>query len=343
MESIKKYLKGKYSRRDYYSVLKGFESGENDKDFYGQLEKQWDETDLSQSSDFNKNRAWTNIKQQLFVQDYEFRPVFNIYRFVRNTAAILFVPLLLVTGILYFQSKKTVDSNAWAEISCPSGVRTEFHLPDGSTGFLNSKSKLKYPVEFGKTRNVYLEGEAFFNVVKKNGKKFSVNTPSLKVEVLGTSFNVSAYSDSRDEVITLQTGKVNIFGKNDETLSGLVPGQQFTLYKKGNKFLLKDVKAQNYSSWISGKMIIQDEAFEEVAKRLSRWYDVDIELEGQKLKDFKYYATFESEPLDEVLRLITITAPIQYQEMGRTKAPDGSFTKRKIKFKLDGNRLKNFN
>lgn len=342
MDETKNFFKGQYTRHDYFSVLKGFENGTESNEFYDQLEKQWDEIDTSATSGFNEKQTWLSVNHQLFNQGASSRTIFKIYQIVRNIAAILFIPLLLITGVLYFQQSFKTDSNAWAEINCPSGVRTEFKLPDGSTGFLNSKSKLRYPVQFDKIRNVFLEGEAYFDVVKQNGNKFRVNTPSLKVEVLGTSFNVSAYSDSREEIITLQTGKVNVLDKNDKILSGLNPNQQFTLNKSQNKFSEKDVNALNYTSWITGKIIIQDEAFEDVAKRLSRWYDVEIDVEGQKLKDFKYYATFEDEPLDEVLRLIRLTAPIKYQEELRVRNQDGTFSKRKIKFKFDENRINSF-
>ena len=334
MDGIKK----SYTSKDYFSVLKGFEKGENDEEFYRSLEEQWNDIDTSQSSEFRQNQVWSVLKQQLFVQ----RPILKLYHTIRNIAAILFIPLLLGTGILYYLSNSPSSSKAWGEIKCPAGVRTEFQLPDGTSGFLNNKSKLRYPVQFDKVREVELEGEAYFDVVKQNGKKFRVNTSSIKVEVLGTSFNVSAYHDNNDEVVTLKNGKVRVLGKNDEQLTELSPDQQFTLNKDINKFSVTKVTALNYTSWISGKMLIQNETFEEIAKRLSRWYDVEIEIEGQKLKKFRYYATFEDEPLDEVLRLIALTAPIQYKDLGRIKNDNGTFSRRKIKFIFDENRINRF-
>jgi len=151
------------------------------------------------------------------------------------------------------------------------------------------------------------------------------------------------YEDQPNEEITLKTGSLKILSKSNKQLSILSPDQQFVLDKEHNQFIKREVNALNYTSWISGKLIIQDERFEDVAKKLSRWYDVEIEIEDQRLKDFKYYATFEDEPLDEVLRLIVITAPIQYQEETRVRDADGSFSKRKIKFRTNENRIKDFN
>jgi len=341
-KTIQNFFKNRYTRHEYFSVCREFEEGIENKPFLDELEKQWNEVDTGSTPGFDLKSSWNKIVGQIGTSTASKNPV-RVLSLIQKIAAILFLPLLVTSLLFYFSSNNRAETEGWAEIKCPAGVRTEFQLPDGSTGFLNSKSELKYPVDFKKSRDVYLTGEAFFNVVKNKKSRFRVTTPKLKVEVLGTSFNIMAYEDQPDEEITLKTGSLKVLGEKNEQLSVLAPDQQFVLNKKQNQFTEREVNTLNYISWISGKLIIQDERFEDVVKKLSRWYNVDMEIEDQKLKDFRYYATFENEPLDQVLRLISITAPIQYQEKARVRHANGSFSKRKIQFKINESRIKDFN
>ncbi len=341
--TIHDFFKNRYTRHEYFSVCREFENGAGNKPFLEELEKQWEELDAGDSSDFNIKQTWNKIIDRINTSKTSKSPVTPVLYLVRNVAAILFLPLLIASLFFYFSSNSRTGKNAWAEIKCPAGVRTEFQLPDGSKGFLNSNSKLKYPVIFNDARNVYLTGEAFFEVVKNKRSKFTVTAGKLKVEVMGTSFNIMSYEDQQNEEITLETGHLKVFGSDNKQLSILSPDQQFVLNKEQNRYTKREVNTLNYTSWTSGKLIIQNERFEDVAKKLSRWYNVDIDIEGRTIKDFRYYATFENEPLDEVLRLISITAPIQYREDTRVRYPDGSFSKRKIEFRTDRDRIKDFN
>lgn len=340
--TINNFFKNRYTRSEYFNVLLGFKNGDKNQRFIRELENQWDSISRNEGAEFNSESSWNRLNHRLQRQNSTANTGIRVINFIRNIAAFMFVPLLVVSALYYFPGNKDLASNAWAEIKCPAGVRTEFELPDGSKGVLNCKSTLKYPVNFKGNRAVLLTGEAFFDVVKSKSDKFTVSTSRVKVEVLGTSFNVMAYDDELNEEVTLKTGEVKILDKDDRTITNLVPNQQFLLNTKNNQYLKKEVNAQSYTSWIAGKLVIQNERFEDIGRRLSRWYNVDIEVEGAALKDFRYYATFVDEPLDEVLRLIQITAPIEYQEGPRARTNDGSFSRQKIKFKLDENRINDF-
>ncbi|MGQ8337525.1 FecR family protein [Sunxiuqinia sp. A32] len=340
-DRLNNFSENRYTRHDYFSIQSEFEKGLENEAFLAELEEQWDEIENDKVSDFELKKIWNNIINHVGLNPETIQKSVFPWAIMQKAAAILFLPLL-IASFFYYSSTRNSGADAWAEITCPAGARTEFKLPDGSTGFLNSKSTLKYPINFKENRDVRLVGEAFFDVVKSR-HKFTVTTSRLKIEVLGTCFNVLAYNDLSSEEITLKRGSVRVLDKKNNQLADLAPNQQVVLDKQHNWFTKKEVNASNYISWISGKLIMQNERFEDVAKKLSRWYDVEIEVESQELKDFQYYATFEDEPLEQVLKLISITAPIQYEEKARIKHNDGSFTKRKIKFKLNEDRLKDFN
>lgn len=337
------FFNGRYTRNEYFSVYRGFEEGDKNKAFLEGLEKQWNKTDPAKAEGLNEARTWNRISDRLgFRQAAPKHTGATVWLFTQKAAATLFLPLLFTSLFYFYTLTEKPGETAWAEIKCPAGVRTEFLLPDGTTGFLNNRSTLKYPVNFGEDREVHLSGEAFFDVAKSKKSRFRVITRNLETEVLGTSFNMMAYEDQSYQEITLKTGRLKVLDKNRKELSTLLPNQQFVFDTIQRRFFTRQVNANNYTSWTEGKLVAQDEPFEDVAKKLSRWYDVEITIEDPELKDFRYYAKFEDEPLSEVLKLLAITAPIEYEEIPRIKRKDGSFTKRKIKLRLNENRINNF-
>ncbi len=249
----------------------------------------------------------------------------------QRVAAILIVPLLIsFLAYIIIRSEKLASTVSYAEILCPLGVRTKFQLPDGSTGFLNSGSRLKFPVIFTNERNVELTGEAFFDVVHNDEVPFHVNTKNLDIKVLGTTFDVIANELEKTEEIVLQTGKVNVTSKSGEQLAIIFPDEQLSFNIERNSFTKNKVQASQYSSWKEGKLVFRNENIQEMARRLSRWYNAEVVVDDRMLEDYTFHATFIDEPLDEVLKLILITTPITYKEERRIMGKDGTYQKRKI-------------
>lgn len=344
MEKRKKtadhFFRNKYSRQDYFSIQNEFVK--SSPSFLNELENQWNDLKEEEVTGFQQQIAWDRVLKRLRLHEAITGKTVNILTHLQRIAAILFLPLL-ISSLVYFFMLPSSNETAWTEIICPPGTRTEFELPDGSTGTLNGESSLKYATNFSQNRQVQLQGEAYFEVVRNRKRPFRVTTDRLKVEVLGTCFSVMAYEDQINEEVVLKTGNVKILNKKDNALALLSPDQQFVLNKSKNQFTKNKVNAQALTSWIEGKLVIENECFDKVAERLSRWYDVDIKIEDPNLNKYKYYGTFENEPLDEVLRLISITAPIKYKEVNRIRYKDGSFSQRKIILKTDENRLNDFN
>jgi len=341
-KAIENFFRDKYSRKEYFSIQNEFEKEEADKDFLEELEHQWQTIKDEPVEGFHKQTIWNRIVTQLeFRNPAKVKP-FHVLGLLQRVAAVLFIPLVISFSIYFYLTNSFHQGEAWAEIVCPSGVRTEFQLPDGSTGVLNSESTLRYASNFQLNRTVQLNGQAYFDVVKDKKHPFDVVTKEIRVQVLGTSFSVTAYPDQIKEEIVLKTGKVQVSGMDQKPLALLSPDQQFVLDKAKQKYDIENVNATALISWIDGKLVIQNERFEEVAERLNRWYHVQIEIKDQKLKDYKYYGTFENETIDEVLRLIALTAPIKYKEVERVKLPDGTFSQRKIILTTDERRVNDF-
>lgn len=254
----------------------------------------------------------------------------------QRVAAILILPLLLSFLVyLYSQSKPSFTASSYAEIQCPMGVRTKFQLPDGSTGYLNSGSRLKYPVQFTSDRKVELSGEAFFDVVHNAEMPFHVKTRNLDIKVLGTTFNVIAYEGEPNEEIVLQTGKVDIYTNTGEQLATISPNEQLTLDIDKHTFTKNQVEAAQYTTWKEGKLVFRNENMQQVANRLSRWYNVDVIVDDRLLDNYTFHATFIDEPLDEVLKLLSYTSPLSFKEEERKRDQNGVFQKRKIVLKIN--------
>ena len=174
---------------------------------------------------------------------------------------------------------------------------------------MNSGSTISFPKQYTAIRNVELTGQAYFKVIK-DGKPFIVKTRLGAIEVMGTSFDVKAYNDETFET-TLVEGSVKV-SNNTNQLETLKPGQQSAI-TLANEFSIEEVNTELSTSWREGRLMFVNEPFANVAKALERWYNVKIELQGDKLKKLGYTGTIEMETFVEVLELINTTTSIRYK------------------------------
>ncbi len=156
----------------------------------------------------------------------------------------------------------------------PKGSEYKLSLSDGTRVWLNTDSELSYPSSFdGESRVVTLRGEAYFEVAKSS-VPFIVKTERMDVRVLGTSFNVMSYSDEPEIQVTLEEGRVQVDAQDAHRI--LVPGQQAVFAKADSLLQVRDVDTEVYTGWRKGEFVFDNETFASVARKLSRWYDVEI-------------------------------------------------------------------
>jgi len=261
-------------------------------------------------------------------------PVIRLIDWYARIAAVLLIPLLVYAGIITYKNLNSIADKGWAEMSAPKGARIKFNLPDGSFGWLNSGSTLKYPLNFHQKREVSLTGQAFFDVKHQDNNKFIVKTRELDVEVKGTRFDVAAYADEQDIHVTLEQGSVILNNVNLAAPIIMKTNEQVSYNTTKHTFIKSDVTAQYFSAWKDGKLMLRNASLEELAKQLSRWYNVDVRIENVKHADFRYRATFEDENLDEVLRLLKISSQLDFKIEERMKQANGSFSKQTVILKV---------
>jgi transmembrane sensor len=264
----------------------------------------------------------------------------SLFTFLSKVAAVLFLPLL-ITSAAYFWYTRPFSNNAEFsnEIDVSFGTVIHFVLADGTNVWLNSGSHFKYPAQFtGTARNVYLEGEAYFEVAE-NRKPFIVQTSQMEIVAKGTSFNVLAYPDDNRIMTTLVEGKILLYEVKPDSrpvfLTELKPNERAVYLLSGkNELSVSLTDAEKNTSWKEGKLIFHDDPFEEIVRKLNRWYNTDIKLMDPELKSYRYTATFTDETLIQVLELLKNSAPIKYTYSQRNKNHDGTFEKRVVEIRI---------
>ncbi len=182
--------------------------------------------------------------------------------------------------LAYTSEGKRKSEMVYNTVSTPRAGQYELMLPDGSKVWLNSESSIRFPVSFiGSFRVVEITGEAFFEVVENYEMPFRVNTAGITVEVLGTSFNVMAYADEGSVNTTLVEGSVQIVSPVYQTT--IAPGQMATADGSGQISVENDVNIEEIIAWKEGLFIFNSATLEQIMNQVSRWYDVDIEYEGE--------------------------------------------------------------
>ncbi len=336
---LNRFFSGEYSHRDYSKIHEAFSNEDGRQRMKALMETHWMDYDMEKEGPADIERMLHQLQHRIYLE--ENRKVVNWSSRIQKIAAFLFLPLFLSFAIYLFIDRKDKPVEAFAEIKSPLGGKTFFTLPDGSTGCLNNGSALRYPVLFTGNRQVALTGEAFFDVVH-NGTAFHVLTEDLDVEVMGTTFNVSAYGDDQSEKIILRSGKVLVSTVEGKKLAILDPDQQLTYGKESRQFQLSKVNASQFTAWTEGKLVFRNETLDEVVKRLSRWYNADFEIMDQELVRHTFHATFQDEPLDEVLKLLALTTPIRYEEVKRNIQNGEMQGRKKVILKLDRSKMEMF-
>lgn len=312
--AITKKLSGEISSEENEALSKWRKDDPQNENVFRDMEESW--LLVRKSSSWvipDTETIWEKIRVKIE------KPVLKTYsrsiliRVASIAAVVTFVLGLSIPFI--FSQKNSEDLDAMPiSIKLPKGQKSELILPDGTSVWLNSGSTLTYYTNYNKdNRNIKLEGEAFFDVAKNKDLKFNVFAGDIKVKVLGTAFNVNAYSDNENINVSLLRGEVSLYSNTKETL--IRPNQKVIFDKKTLHCTLVNCDAENESIWRLGRLKIEGATIDEIIKKMERWYGVDIQLQGKKINEL-YWFTIKTESLTEMLELINKITPIQYSIKG---------------------------
>jgi transmembrane sensor len=298
---------------------------------------------------FWKFKQKIKVTEDLSVSSDKFRLIKIIARY----AAVIILAFSLGGLIFYNRVNKNITQAdlKFSKINVPFGSRVNFTLSDGTEVTLNAGSSLKYDNFYGtKDRLVLLEGEGYFKVAKDSERPFTVKTSHINVVALGTEFNVRAYSDNKKIETTLVEGSLKIEKISDdpkeEEITVLKPNQKYTYFKDNSTNITETVKSEQVDankpspveiqktsatpflvtenvniepiiSWKENKWIFEQQCLSQIAVELERKFDVKIVFDSERLKTVRFTGTILAEPIEQVLEVMSFSAPINYKLKGR--------------------------
>lgn len=298
-------------------LYKWISKSEKNARYYTRIKDLW-EASLANASDLAQtSREWERFTRRLIAQPQKSKKSLSINKWYRVAAVVAISLLVASQAIQYFKTGEPVYITSVA----PQGSVSQTILPDGTMIYLNAGSEIKYDVNpGGKSREVSIKGEAWFDVQRNEKKPFIVHTSYYDVKVLGTRFNVKAYEDEETVATTLEEGSVCIRStdkfKIKEELT-LRSGEQLTFNKSNRKLQLKKVDTRLFTSWKENKLIFLEMSFADLVKLLERKYGVEIVVADKSILNEHYSGTIKNETIMEILNIIQYTHPVQYRIEGQ--------------------------
>lgn len=302
-EKLRRYLNGLSPKEEEVEIAKWLNENNSGKEINAIFEETWEKSGNTIQADTKKKHLWEKIDQKTGNKP-ELKEVQHNYSFLRSAAV-----WLLLAGFLVLSAKVIWENNKgeksqlmqtkWVEKSVPSGEKLLLTLPDKSKVLVNSNSKIKFPTSFEKdSREVYLVGEAFFEVEKDRERPFFVFTGELTTEVLGTSFNINSRLERTK--IALLEGKVKVKNSIDEAF--LLPGEMVDdgINSSGKLEVTSFIYAKEMA-WKDGQIKFQKKPLKAILQQLEDWYGVKFEPEKNINLNRTVTGTFQNDNLDNLL------------------------------------------
>jgi len=309
------------------------ESSEN-KTYFFQLKKISDSSRRAVWSEAEKDESWQRMYAKLAIDSKQKELQLPVSRTLRplswfRYAAVILIALVSGWGINEFISDRgegmqVLVEPEYNEIKVERGGRgNTLVLSDGSKVILNAATTFRYPTDFSSTnRTVYLDGEAYFDVEKDETKPFIVKLKKQDVTVLGTSFNVEAYNDESHSIVTLLSGSISLesYDENGNPVSKmfLKPNQRVVSDNQSGSVSLENMDPSFVDGWTRGKYKFKDEPMQAIAKRLEKYYDLQIHIEDETLGKMKYTGTFsQDQDIQDILRVLDNEKRYRVKQMGK--------------------------
>lgn len=335
MPIIKKYIDNVFSQRfsllDHKMLEEYFTDEELNKGTMHVIKDRWEQFHPGAGTPPNLDHVYHKLYYQ--IHHKRERIILggkSLFLKLSRIAAIFIIGILSATSIYFYYETTVHTDDRQTEFISHSGFRNQFRLPDGTAGWLGYGSKLKYHIDRDNRRIVDLDGLAFFDVVHQKKQPFIVKTPAkLDIEVLGTRFNVSAYSADNLCEIVLEQGSVKL-NLPDLTVQNMVPNER-VIYHSDDQLIEKmKVDVADFLAWKNGKLILKDVSLSETCVKLSRFYNVEFDLQAKGLHEQRIRMTLKDDPLEDALKLLTIISPVSYRIEERKALFDDSYSKKKI-------------
>lgn len=314
---IIKYLNETATRQEKQQLLEWLKSGEDNKVLFRDIQKIW----LNSNSVFQKesevSKAYDRFKENVDAYERRRKTTFRLPLFRTVAAASVLIALFSLGSFFmgkYLATPTEIQAEVINNVIMGKDSKGSITLPDGTEVWLNSESKLTYPENFSKeARIVKLEGEGYFDVVKNPKIPFYVETNEMRVNVLGTQFDMKNYPNRMSMETTLLSGKVEVHFKDMTTGIILKPNQKISINKTSGKHEIKELDAKDQILWINDQLAFSNEKLSDILQGIGFWYGLDVITEGKVDLNQRLSFTIRRETKEEIFNLLSLIAPIKYE------------------------------
>jgi ferric-dicitrate binding protein FerR (iron transport regulator) len=317
---INKYLQGEATEQDIRMIYKWIDESEDNKREFIQYKKIWA---ITASEKVDVTSAWNSLKVASAKSNKTFK-IGSVLRYAAVMLVMLGLGVVLQRVVFDINTKDQLVYNDATIIKVPEGQMVNVQLSDGTDVSLNSGSTFSYypGLKDGK-RIVNIAGEALFEVAHDSLHPFIVQTSDVDIQVFGTVFNVEAYPEGHSINTTLVEGSIGLLNKKGEMLTKLKPDENLIYYKKNKSFSVKKVNTSIYTSWKKGEITFKATPLAELAEKLEKWYNVEIQIRNQEKANEIYQGTIlKNKPIIQILEILKLTAGIQYEVVRRPDQRD---------------------
>lgn len=263
------------------------------------------------------NRLYDNIRSSIIPKRKQLHHHL-VWRKTLRWAAIFILPIATAFSAYLLTTNHFEKDPSSVTITAGKGEKAEITFSDGSQAWLNSESSISFEAKFNqKERNIFLTGEAYFEVEKDTKRPFTVKTKEMDIQVMGTSFNVNAYDDDQLSSSVILEGQVKVTAHSGGEY--ILGKNQRAIYNKANHILSADsVYASDFTEWKNGSLYFQNRSFEDIANTLSRVFNVDINFTSEELRSIRFSGTLGSSSIRNTLDILSLTSPMRYKMNGTT-------------------------
>lgn len=333
MDLIAKYLSGNVSVAEKEELMAWVESAPANRAFFEEMIQLWS---ISGSGNYeeqfatNTAQAWQALDQRLF-SDNIATPAdesasnkkssakivrLSINKFILRAAAVI---LAAIAASIWWFGGFAGDQDQMVVVQTAAEERQKLELPDGSTIWLNENTRFSYDKTFTE-RIVNLEGEAFFDVAKMDGKPFTIFSGGASTTVLGTSFNVRAYPDEARVEVTVETGKVALRKADNAAKEVLLEKGTSGVYdKEEEEAKIVETPISNADAWRSQRLNFQDTPMREVIPALERYFDITIDVENQGILNCPVTGEYDSPDLENIIGILEFAVSVQIVKQDSTQ------------------------
>lgn len=269
-------------------------------------------------SEPDPGKSFTSIQSDLLYKKIDRSIYQNRFRKSWLRVAVILLPIVVVSGLGFYLSRQTelFSETTYSEVYVPKGEDARIFFQDGTEVFLNADTRIRYPNKFGvRKREVYLDGEAYFNVASNRKRPFVVKAQHTETEVLGTSFNVRAYSNSNTIEVVLDEGRTSFHVY--ENNYPMLPGQKIEYDKSTGRTTLRNlINPSNASLWKKNILHFYDTPLADVIKELERRFDVQFQVQNTEALNYSYTLTTKQPGIENVLKELQKISPVKFKIEG---------------------------